>query len=118
MVNILHGRRARIFNASFRDGVCYMAFVETMILWSEGWDRALIQSFAYPRIYSLLGKAPVLVRVENFEPYLHSGFVLKLVNFLKKIETSVVCYTDDFIVFNKEKFGNYVRKIYPSQLTV
>ena len=66
-------------------GFCYMAFVDTMILWGEGWDGTLVQSFAYPRIYSLLGKAPVLVCVKHFEPYLHSGFVLKLVHFLKKL---------------------------------
>ena len=27
-------------------------------------------------------------------------------------------YTDDLIVFNKKKFGDYVKEIYPSQLTV
>ena len=27
-------------------------------------------------------------------------------------------YIDDLIVFNNEKFGNYVKEIYPSQLTV
>ena len=26
-------------------------------------------------------------------------------------------YTDDFIVFNNKKFGNYVKEIYPTQLT-
>ena len=27
-------------------------------------------------------------------------------------------YIDDFIVFNNKKFGDYVKEIYPSQLTV
>ena len=27
-------------------------------------------------------------------------------------------YTDDFIVFNNKKFGDYVKEIYPSQLTI
>ena len=27
-------------------------------------------------------------------------------------------YTDDLIVFNNKKFGDYVKEIYPSQLTV
>ena len=66
-------------------GFCYMAYGETIILWAEGWNRALVQSFAYLRIYSLLGKASVLVCIENFEPCLHSGSVLKLVHFLKKL---------------------------------
>ena len=30
----------------------------------------------------------------------------------------VIRYIDDLIVFNSKKFGDYVKEIYPSQLTV
>ena len=40
--------------------------------------------------------------------------------FLLDFHVTYLCYRyiDDLIVFNSKKFGDYVKEIYPSQLTV